>query len=98
MDSDPIATPVHIDVLWEGPHVHPPHVVIALHESPVQSLLLDKPMKQNVGGMIGAVYSRWTGLEWDGMEWNEITESMAVASTESCIFPFPSRTFNNSNF
>ena len=35
MDSYPIAAPIYDEVMWEGPVVNPPHVVVTFNESPV---------------------------------------------------------------
>ena len=42
MDSDPVTAPVNNEVMWEGPVVHTPHVVVTLYKGSVQPLLLDE--------------------------------------------------------
>ena len=42
MKGNPITTPIHCDVLREGPSVHPPHVIITLNKRPIQTLLLNE--------------------------------------------------------
>ncbi len=39
----PVTTPVHCDVRGEPTSVHSPHVVVALNEGAIKTLLLDKP-------------------------------------------------------
>ena len=46
MDGYPIATSVDGDVMWEGPVVDAPHVIITLDKRSVQALFLDKPVKR----------------------------------------------------
>ena len=42
MDGYPVAASVNNEVLWEGPVVDSPHVVVTLDKSSIQTLLLDK--------------------------------------------------------
>ena len=46
MDSDPVATPVDDEVVWEGPVVHTPHVIVTLYKRSIQPLLLDESVAE----------------------------------------------------
>ena len=51
MDGDPVATSVDNEVVWEGPVVHTPHVIVTLNKRSIQALLLNEPVA-------GCVYER----------------------------------------
>ena len=42
MDSDPVTTSVDDEVMWEGPVVHPPHVIVTLYKRSIQPLFLNE--------------------------------------------------------
>ena len=42
MDSDPVATSVDDEVMWKGPVVNTPHVIVTLNKCSIQPLLLDE--------------------------------------------------------
>ena len=55
MDRNPVTASVHVNVGWEEPHTHAPHVVVALHKRAIQTLLHDEPGRigGGTGGRIG---------------------------------------------
>ena len=42
MDSDPVTAPIDNEVMWEGPVVDTPHVIVTLNKSSIQPLFLDE--------------------------------------------------------
>ena len=62
MNSYPVAAPVNAEVRGEGPRVHTPHVVVALHKGAVQTLLLDESMYVWRRGLIEKAEERQRGL------------------------------------
>ena len=42
MDSDPVAASVDDEVMWKGPVIDTPHVIVTLNKRSIQSLLLDE--------------------------------------------------------
>ena len=50
MDSDPVATPVDDEVVWEGPVVHTPHVIVTLDKRSIQPLFLNESVVVGRGG------------------------------------------------
>lgn len=42
MDGDPVAASVDDEVMWEGPVVDTPHVIVTLNKRSIQPLLLDE--------------------------------------------------------
>ncbi len=57
MYGDPVAASVHVDVRWEWPVAHAPHVVVTFYERSVQTLLHDEPDKQT-----NKLTNAWTSI------------------------------------